>query len=293
MSKRTFKARSADGPMMFPALEAHYPPAQRIADDPDAIAMLSSSVRLTVRAMRWPWLRGVIVRSLDKQLPGLWGGMVGRKRYADDAVTDALAAGIGQFVILGAGFDTRSFRLIGPAGAEAYEVDLPDNVARKQELLRKRFGGTPDHVTQVSTDFETDDLTERLTANGFEPNRSAMFVVEAVTQYLTDDAAQRLFSFLADAPAGSRLVFTYVDQDFLDGKALDGWEPAYRKWVVEDKVWTWGLHPTAVADFLRGYGWTEREQVGAEDYHERYFAPAGRDLTAMSIERFVFAVKPA
>jgi methyltransferase (TIGR00027 family) len=291
MSKRTFKAQSADGPMLFPALEAHFPPAQRITDDPDAIAMLSPGVRMTARAMRWPWLRGVIVRSLDKQVPGLWGGMVGRKRYADDAVADALADGIGQFVVLGAGFDTRSFRLIAPAGAEAYEVDLPDNIARKQRLLHKRFGRVPEHVALVSTDFETDDLTERLAASGFSPERPAMFVVEAVTQYLTRDAADRLFSFLATARAGSRLIFTYVDQNFLAGKNLDGWEPAYRKWVVRDKVWTWGLEPGAVAGFLQKYGWTEREQVGAEDYRERYFAPAGRDLTAMAIERFVLADK--
>ncbi|GAA5008832.1 hypothetical protein [Actinopolymorpha pittospori] len=49
---RTFKAQSADVTMMFPALGAHYPPAQRITDDPYAIAMLSPGVRLAVQAMR-------------------------------------------------------------------------------------------------------------------------------------------------------------------------------------------------------------------------------------------------
>nr|WP_273377692.1 SAM-dependent methyltransferase [Actinopolymorpha pittospori] len=172
----------------------------------------------------------MIGRSVAKQLPGLWGGMVGRKRYADDMVTDALEAGIGQFVILGAGFDTRSFRLIAPAGAKAFEVDLPDNIARKQRLLEKRFGQVPRHVTLMATDFETDDLTERLAASGFEPDASSMYVVEAITQYLTQDAAQRLFSFLATAPAASRLIFTYIDQNFLDGRDLDGWESVHRKW---------------------------------------------------------------
>jgi methyltransferase (TIGR00027 family) len=106
MTKRSFKAQSADGPMMFPALEMHYPERQRIVEDPEAIAMLSPGLRVAVRAMRASWLRRMAARAFDGQTPGLWGGMVARKRYADEQVAAALEAGIRQFVILGAGFDT-------------------------------------------------------------------------------------------------------------------------------------------------------------------------------------------
>ncbi len=293
MTRRPFKARSADGPMMFPALEMHYPRERRITEDPYAIAMLSPGVRVVVRAARWRPLRALIGRSLDRQLPGLWGGMVARKRYADEAVADALEAGIRQFVILGAGFDTRAFRLIAPTGAAAFEVDLPDNVARKRRILQRLFGRVPERVSLVAVDLETDDLAESLARHGFRPDRTTMFILEAVTQYLTDDAAGRLFAFLGEAPARSRLIFTYIDKGFLDGTDLRGWEPAYRKWVEEDQVWRWGLEPAAVGGLLCRHGWIEHEQVGAEEYRARYFLPARRGLIAMDIERFVLAEKAA
>lgn len=291
MRRRPFKARSADGPMMFPALEMRYPERQRIIADEFAVRMLSPALRITVRTVGWRPLRNLLERALDKQLPGIWGGMVARKRYADDQVADALAAGISQFVVLGAGFDTRAFRLIAPSGADAFEVDLPDNVERKKEILERLFERVPEHVTLVPVDFETNDLVDSLAAHGLQSERPTMYIIEAVTQYLTEAAIDRLFTALATAPASSRLIFTYIRRDFLDGQQLDGWDKAYKQWVVNDRVWRFGLSPTSVGDFLQRYGWTEREQVGHDEYRARYFEPAGRDLAAIDIERFVLAVK--
>ncbi|HEX2214476.1 MAG TPA: SAM-dependent methyltransferase [Mycobacterium sp.] len=291
MSRRPFKARTADGPMMFPALEMSFGEQQRITTDPDAVRRLPPAVRLTVRAMAWRPLRSMMARALDKQTPGLWGGMVARKRYTDDEVADALAAGIGQFVILGAGFDTRAFRLIAPAGATAFEVDLPENSVRKAKLLQRLFGRVPERVELVGMDLETDDLWKCLVAQGFTPELPAMFVMEAVTQYLQADAVDRVFTALAKACPSSRLAFTYIRSDFLAGTRLYGWDRAYKQWVVQDKVWRFGLSPAAVGDFLRRYGWAEREQVGFEEYAARYFRPAGRHLAAIDIERFVAAEK--
>ncbi|MGV0742372.1 class I SAM-dependent methyltransferase [Mycolicibacterium sp. XJ870] len=291
MRRRPFKARSADGPMLFPALEMYYPQRQRIISDEFATRMLSPALRLTVPALGRKPLRNLLEKSLNKQMPGLWGGMVARKRYADDQVMDALAAGISQFVILGAGFDTRAFRLIAPTGADAYEVDLPDNIARKRQVVERLFTRVPEHVKLVPVDFETDDLADSLAAHGLQPDRATMYIIEAVTQYLTEDAIDRLFTTLATAPASSRLIFTYIRRDFLDGQKLDGWDKAYKQWVVNDRVWQFGLAPNTVGDFLQRYGWTEREQVGHEEYRTCYFKPAGRDLAAIDIERFVSAVK--
>jgi hypothetical protein len=76
------------------------------------------------------------------------------------------------------------------------------------------------------------------------------------------------------------MIFTFVRKDFLDGSALQGWDRAYRRWVVEDKVWTFGLDPNDVGPTLAEFGWTER-----------HFLPAGRDLAAIGIERLVYAEK--
>jgi methyltransferase (TIGR00027 family) len=241
--------------------------------------------------MAWRPLRNLMMRSLDKQTPGLWGGMVARKRYADDRVDEALAEGIKQFVILGAGFDTRAFRLIAPAGADAFEVDLPDNSARKKASLQRVLGNVPPHVTLAAVDFESDDLEDSLVAQGFRPELPAMYVMEAVTQYLTPEAVGRLFTVLSNAAASSRLEFTYVRRDFLEGKELYGWDKVHEQWVVKDNYWRWGLYPDDVDEFLERYGWDVRDHVGADDYRVRYFEPAGRDLSAIDVERFVSAEK--
>ena len=56
----------------------------------------------------------------------------------------------------------------------------------------------PERVALVAADLETDDLAGSLAARGFRPDLPTLFVLEAVTQYLTDDAAGRLFAFAAN-----------------------------------------------------------------------------------------------
>jgi methyltransferase (TIGR00027 family) len=192
-------------------------------------------------------------------------------------------------VILGAGMDTRAYRL--PVLAPVYEVDLPGNVDRKRVALHRIFGEVPDHVTLVPTDFETEDPAETLAAAGYRPGRRVFFAWEAVTQYLTERGVRRTFEFLAEAPTGSRLVFTYVRRDFLDGRALYRAEAAYRDFVVKQRLWHFGMHPEEVAGFLAEYGWREIEQAGAAEFLTRYVRPAGRDLPVSEIERSVYAEK--
>ena len=61
------------------------------------------------------------------------------------------------------------------------------------------------------------------------------------------------------------------------------------RFVVKQGLWKFGLHPEQVAGFLAEYGWRECEQVGPDEYADRYLEPAGRTLTASEIERAVYA----
>src|SRR5439155_22951448 len=140
------------------------------------------------------------------------------------------------------------------------------NTDLKLRRLREVQGGTPDRIRVVPVDFEVDDLATTLAGTGFDGSRPALFVWEAVTQYLTEDAVRATFAFLATAAAGSRLVFTYVRADFLDGTDLHG---AARLRERMAAIWKWGIAPQDVAALLREYGWDEREQVGPADYAAR------------------------
>jgi O-methyltransferase involved in polyketide biosynthesis len=118
-----------------------------------------------------------------------------------------------------------------------------------------------------------------------------MFVWEAVKQYLTDDGIRATLSYLAQAAAGSRQIFTYVRKDFLDGTNFYGSEKMHQEYVIKYRIWHWGIEPDDVGDLLREYGWAEREQVGRSEYIARYIKATGRDLPVSEVERFVFAEK--
>lgn len=290
MVRRPPAAQTAFGPMFVTAVEQYTPPAHRIVDAAFASRMLPAAQRLVVRAGRWSRLRRLGEAGSDRKAFGVWGGVLCRKRYARDQVRRALDAGIGQVVMLGAGLDTLAYEVAAPAGVPAFEVDMPENIAYKRDRLRAVFGGVPDGVRLVPVRFETDDLAGSLARQGFRAEVPAIFVWEAVTQYLTEDGIRRTLAFLATAATGSRLIFTFVRRDFFDGTELYGAGSLHK--FVDRRVWRFALDPADVDGLLREYGWAEREQVGPAEYTSRYLRPAGRDLPATPIERFVYAEKP-
>ena len=289
MARRPPAAQTAFGPMVIAAVEQFEPARRRVVTDPLVLRFLPPGLALMARACRWRLLRDRLVRATDAKARGIWGGVLCRKRYADDQVAAAIAGGIGQVVVLGAGLDTRGYRLDN--AARVFEVDLPANIATKPARVTAALGAVPGHVRLVPVDFETGDLTESLSSAGFDPAKPVMVVWEAVTQYLTEAAVRDTFAWLAKAAAGSRLVFTYVRRDFLAGTNLYEAQGAHRDFVTRHRVWHFGLDPEQVAPLLDDYGWTEDEQVGTIEYRRRYLEPAGRELPVSEIERFVAATK--
>jgi O-methyltransferase involved in polyketide biosynthesis len=83
MAKRSPAAQTACGPMVIAAVEQRFPPGRRVITDELAIRFLPAGIRLLARACRWGWLRQVMINASEKQVPGAWGGLLGRKRYAE------------------------------------------------------------------------------------------------------------------------------------------------------------------------------------------------------------------
>lgn len=283
-------AKTGSGPMTMVAIEQHFPEDQRIIDDELAYLILPFGMRAYVWLMRPDWARDWMVRVTEKTLPGIWGGMMCRKRYIDEKLIEA-AGQIDAVVNLGAGFDTRAYRLPALADMPVWEVDQPENIEPKRVRLQKLFGAVPAHVTLVSIDFDREELGAVLTSHGYSTDKRTFFIWEAVTQYLTETGIRTTFDFLAKATPGSRLAFTYIRQDFLDGRVMSGWEKGYEKYVVKDKVWLFGMAPEAWPNFLKGYGWSIVEHPGYEELAERYVKSTGRELASTPVERMVYAEK--
>jgi methyltransferase (TIGR00027 family) len=277
--------------MVLGAVEQNEPPGRRLLDDDLASAFLPRSQRWLVAATRLAPLRRLLIAASDRSGPGLWTNLACRKRYIDDKLGQSIGS-IDAVVILGAGLDTRPYRLSRRTAIPVFEVDLPVNIARKEAIVRRVLGAPPASVQLVAVDFEADDLATALAGHGYNIADRTFFVWEGVTQYLTADAVRSTFGFMAGAASGSRLVFTYVRKDFIDGRDMYGASALYRRMIQRRRLWHFGLVPDGVSAFLAGYGWGLIEQAGPDYFLEHYVGPAGRELTASEIEWSTYAEKP-
>jgi methyltransferase (TIGR00027 family) len=141
-----------------------------------------------------------------------------RMTFFDDVVERYLP-GITQFVILGAGFDTRPYRLPRGMGVRCFEVDEPKTQALKRELLAQAHLDASE-VTFVSADFEQEDWLARLVAAGFDPGRPALFLWEGVMMYLDREAVASTLRRIASTARGSVVAFDYFTTEVLASQAL-------------------------------------------------------------------------
>jgi methyltransferase (TIGR00027 family) len=283
-------ARTAFGPMVQVAIEQYEPPHSRLVDDDLAVSILPAAQRAVVRAMRSPLLRRITIRAAERTVPGAWTIITCRKRFIDDAL-DAALPDIGSVVILGSGMDTRGLRIARRPNVPVFEVDLPVNIARKKAAMRRVTTAVPGSLHLVALDFERDDLIATLTEHGYRPDIRTFFIWEGVTQYLTEDAVRATLAALQGAPAGSRLTFTYVRRDFIDGANMYGATVLYRRFRQRRQVWKFGLEPDEIDAFVRTYGWRLVEQAGPDYYRQHYIGPTGRDLTASDLEWTAYCEK--
>ncbi len=100
-----------------------------------------------------------------------------------DAAVERYLVDMDPLVILGAGFDTRAFRLPKDGRRRAFEVDTPKTQALKREMV-KAAGLDSARVTFVAADFEKEDWLERLVDAGFDAGNPALFLWEGVMLYL-------------------------------------------------------------------------------------------------------------
>ncbi|HEX3545849.1 MAG TPA: SAM-dependent methyltransferase [Mycobacterium sp.] len=283
-------AQTAFGPMVQAAIEQYEPPERRLVDDDLALSILPAGQRGLVRAMRWPLLRRLTISAGERAVPGSWAMIACRKRYIDDRLDEALG-NIDSVVILGAGMDTRAYRLARRSDIPVFEVDLPVNIARKRAAVQRVSGALPTSVHLVPMDFEQDDLIPALTARGYRNDARTFFIWEAVTQYLTEDAVRATLGEVQAAAAGSRLVFTYVRKDFIDGVNMYGAAFLYKRFRQRHQVWRFGLDPDQVGEFVAEYSWLLVEQAGPDYYLHNYIEPTGRNLTASELEWAAYAEK--
>jgi methyltransferase (TIGR00027 family) len=273
---------------MVLAATEQYEGARRLVDDDLAESFLPASMRALTRMMRCRAAREWSISAAERSQPGLWANLACRKRFIDEKL-DAALPDIDAVVILGAGVDTRAYRLARHSPIPVFEVDLPVNIDRKHAVVRRALGFVPDLVRLIPVDFEHDNLAAELASHGHRTSDRTFFVWEGVTQYLSEAGVRATFDYLGTTAPGSRLAFTYVRADFIDGTNRYGAESLYRRYCVRPQIWRFGLTPDGVAPFIEPYGWQLIEQAGPDYLTEHYITPTGRKLGASQIEWTAYA----
>ncbi len=276
-------SNTALGAAVCRLIEQFQPEQSRLFTDPVVKYLVSPPIGAL---MRFASIRNYTIKQTDAIMPGIYGTQICRTRFIDEAVETALSRGCEQVVILGAGLDTRPYRLAGMQHVHVFEVDLPYVQENKKKGLRKHFGQLPEHVTFVPIDFDTQNLETVLTGTAFERSKPSVFVWEGVTQYLPEDAINRTLTFVGKSAPGSILVFTYVLKSVIEGHSdIPGAEKVIEVMAKRGYPWLFGLELSNGASYLAPLHLNLIEDVGNADYQARYLAPIGRKLVVSECER--------
>jgi methyltransferase (TIGR00027 family) len=134
--------------------------------------------------------------------------MAVRSRFAEDQLALAVASGVAQYVLLGAGLDTFAYRNPHPH-LRVFEVDFPATQKWKRALLGEAGIKIPSDLTYVPLDFEHKTLAEGLADAGFDASRPAFFGWLGVVPYLTLEAFRATVNAIAQYPSGTGVCFDY------------------------------------------------------------------------------------
>jgi methyltransferase (TIGR00027 family) len=196
--------------------------------------------------------------------------LVARSRYAEDTLARAIAQGVTQYVLLGAGLDTFAHRNPYPH-LRVFEIDHPATQQWKRELLETGSLPAPANLTYVPVDFERESLPEQLQAAGFDPQSPAFFAWLGVVPYLTIEAFRSTINFIAARPPGSGIVLDYGQPrsalPFLEKLAHDSL--AARVQLAGEPFQLFFTPPEIAAELT---AFRNREDLGSEQINTRYFA---------------------
>ena len=251
---------------LFRVLESLRPSHSRMFFDPDAAFFLTGGRKWLARLSCLPAGRQMVEWLLDRASPGARAAAIARTKWIDEQSTTALN-GATQFVLLGAGFDMRAFRLPPATHALTFELDHSRTSSAKQAALQRAHPALPERIRYSGIDFNRQSIAAVLSEAGFDSSRRACWIWEGVTNYLTAEAVDAALRQIAAISAeGSILLFTYVERAVLDNPGLyHGAARLTARLASYGEPWTFGLDPRRVRPYLAARGFALIEDVNVAE----------------------------
>jgi methyltransferase (TIGR00027 family) len=196
-----------------------------------------------------------------------------RTRFAEDALASAVAHGVSQLVVLGAGLDTFAYR--NPFGEKlrVFEVDHPATQAWKRRGLACAGIPLPPTLTFAPIDFERETLADGLAAAGFDLAKQSFFTWLGVVPYLSEQAVFSTLGFIAGLQGGAQVVFDYGNPP-APGPGQDEYAALHRELAVRvaklgERIKS-NFETNALQSKLKEIGFREIEDLGPALIRERY-----------------------
>jgi methyltransferase (TIGR00027 family) len=203
---------------------------------------------------------------------------VARGRIVEDELALAVAKGVRQFVVLGAGFDTFAYR--NPyvdKGVKVFEVDHPNTQALKRQKLFDAQIIVPESLTFVPVNFEKDELGTKLNDAGFQSSQASLFSWLGVSMYLPQVAIEQILRYVqTQAAPGSTIIFDYIaplsSAPLLTQMRL---RVLAGLLALKGEPWRTYFAPLELAALLKSIGFRESENMGyaainAQFFNDRY-----------------------
>lgn len=269
---RNRPSQTAEGVCLFRAMEYTRERALRVVEDAYAQHFLGTAMRATLSAFTSGGNRSQAARLANGKLASY---VVTRHRYIDDALIKALGRGVEQVVVLGAGYDSRAYRLADTLGGRpVFELDFPATAAAKRRILTRKARQFPDtNVQHVAIDFLTQRIDDRLAEAGFAVGAPSFFVWEGVSMYLTRGAVKETLAAVRRVAApGSQIAMDWWFLLDSPGAARERIGPHLLQLLGEPV--TLSMHPEDVGDFLRREKFRLLDLADATELERRYLRDA-------------------
>jgi methyltransferase (TIGR00027 family) len=187
-----------------------------------------------------------------------------RSRYTEDALGRAVARGVTQYVILGAGLDTFAYRGLQAGRPRVFEVDHPATQEWKRRSLTRAGIKEPDGVVFVPADLTTQPLAPRLDAAGFDVAAPAVVSWLGVTMYLTPDAIAQTLTAIGGFAPGTELIADYMLPEQMRDEAGAAYGTLVARALAEQgEPWLSEFTPGQFADLARRCGFADDGTVAA------------------------------
>ena len=212
----------------------------------------SSQTRLFSKIVRQTWFRPIANLVEGVTIPGILLHYALRKKCIRELVRSALANGVAQVVILGAGFDSLSSELqLEFPTARFWEIDHP---ATQRHKVRACSEIGIERVHFVAVDLSTASLDrEALIGSGFDPAKRTFWIAEGLLMYFPADIVSSLTTTMSSLSApGSQLAFTFMEKQRDGHIRFDSQTKLVTLWLrSRGEPFLWGTTRSELADSIQ------------------------------------------